>query len=118
MKPSLKSLLPLVAALLLGAGASMPVRAGDGQDHDRARQALENGEILPLRAIMERIERDTPGQIMAVELDRQEGRWIYEIKVLRKGGSLSKLRLDARDGTVLESKRREDKAQRRPGESP
>jgi uncharacterized membrane protein YkoI len=91
----------LSAALLLallGAGAG---QAGDGHDHDRARQALESGEILPLRTILERVERDYPGQIMEVELEREDARWIYEIKLLRTGGALVKLEIDARDGKLL-----------------
>lgn len=91
----------LSAALLLallGAGAG---QAGDGHDHDRARRALESGEILPLRTILERVERDYPGQIMEVELEREDARWIYEIKLLRTGGVLVKLKIDARDGALL-----------------
>jgi uncharacterized membrane protein YkoI len=91
----------LSAALLLallGAGAG---QAADGHDHDRARRALESGEIVPLRAILERVERDYPGQIMEVELEREDARWIYEIKLLRTGGALVKLEIDARDGKLL-----------------
>lgn len=90
----------LVALLLalLGSGAS---EAGDGHDHDRARRALESGEILPLRTILERVDRDYPGQIMEVELEREDGRWRYEIKVLRAGGALVKIEIDARDGALL-----------------
>jgi uncharacterized membrane protein YkoI len=91
----------LSAALLLallGAGAG---QAGDGHDHDRARRALESGEILPLRTILERVERDYPGQIMEVELEREDARWIYEIKLLRTGGALVKIEIDARDGALL-----------------
>lgn len=104
MKPRAKPLLGIAAAVLLGIGGILPVWAGDGHDHDRARQALESGEILPLRTILEQVEREVPGQIMEVELDRQDDRWIYEIKVLRRGGSLVKLKLDARDGTWFEGK--------------
>lgn len=99
----------LAAALilaLLGAGAS---QAGDVHDHDRARQALEAGEILPLRTILERVERDYPGQIMEVELERNVEGWRYEIKLLRTGGALVKLKIDARDGAVLDIKRKNDK---------
>ncbi len=91
----------LSAALLLallGAGVG---QAGDGHDHDRARRALESGEIVPLRTILERVERDYPGQIMEVELEREDARWIYEIKLLRTGGALVKLEIDARDGKLL-----------------
>ena len=96
------------AFIVLGAGASM---ASD--DHDRARHALEAGEILPLRVIVERIERGYPGQILDVELERGHvdgrQRWIYEIKVLRTGGSLVKLKVDARDGQIIKEKVREEK---------
>jgi uncharacterized membrane protein YkoI len=112
---------PLVSfsvALLLGIASSLPAQAGGAYDHDRARQALEAGEILPLRAILDRVERDTPGQIMEVELDRKDGRWIYEIKVLRTGGSLTKLKVDAADGAVLGSEARGAKGERRPGGNP
>ncbi len=73
----------------------------ENHDHDRARAAVAAGEVLPLRTILERVEREYPGQTMEVELDRKDGRWIYEIKQLRTGGELVKLKIDARDGTVL-----------------
>ena len=86
--------------LALGTGASL---AGDDRDHERARRALEAGEVLPLRTILERVERDHPGQAVDVELERDalRGRWIYEIKLLQSGGALVKLKVDARDATVL-----------------
>lgn len=96
------------AFLVLGAGASV---ASD--DHDRARHALEAGEILPLRTILERIEREYPGQILDVELEREHEisgpHWVYKVKVLRPGGSLVKLKVDARDGKVIKEKVREGK---------
>lgn len=98
--------------VLLGAG---PIQAGDVHDHDRARQALEAGEVLPLRTILERVERDYPGQIMEVELEHKDEGWRYEIKLLRTGGALVKLKIDARDGSVLGIKGKNDKDQRRGG---
>ena len=96
--------LPLCLALLAGTGA---VRAGE-EDHERARKALEAGEVLPLKAILQRVERAHPGQVMDVELEREhEGsaeRWIYKVKVLGSGGALLRLKVDARDGSVLGSK--------------
>ncbi|HRF12407.1 MAG: hypothetical protein AW09_003115 [Candidatus Accumulibacter phosphatis] len=88
------------ASLALGCGAAV---ASD--DHDRARQALEAGEVLPLRTILERVDREYPGQVVDVELERErensQERWVYKLKVLRSGGSLVKLKVDARDGTVI-----------------
>lgn len=97
-------------ALLVGLLHAGTGRAGDTHDHDRARQALESGEILPLRTILERVERDYPGQVMEVELDREDGRWRYEIKLLRRDGALVKLVLDARDGRPLRIKGARDKS--------
>ena len=91
----------IVAAVMLAMTAALPVHAGDSRDHDRARQALEAGEIMALKAILERVERDTPGRVIEVELEREAGRWIYEIKLLSAGGSIVELEVDARDGSVL-----------------
>ena len=96
----------LALSLGLGLAAVGPVHAGDPGDHDRARQALEAGEILPLKTVLERLARDNPGQIMEVELERRGERWVYEIKLLRAGGALAKLLVDARDGTVIAHRER------------
>ena len=69
------SRLPLWLVLL--AAIAGPAHARDGHDehdHDRARQALQAGEILPLKAILARVEKEHPGQVMEVELERREQR--------------------------------------------
>ena len=85
----------------------------DASDHDRARGALQAGEILPLRTILEWVERDHPGQVMEVELERESGRWIYEVKLLRADGTLVKLEIDARDARVLNVEDKRDRSPRR-----
>jgi uncharacterized membrane protein YkoI len=105
MAPALGIITRLVAVLLAGLVSSLAT-ADDG-DHDRARRALEAGEILPLRTIIERVEYDYPGQIIEVELERDDGLWIYEIELLRATGALLKLKVDAGDGTLLGIKGRD-----------
>jgi hypothetical protein len=104
-KRKLRALFIVLSAGLLACGSGAGI-AGD--DHDRARRALEAGEILPLRAILDRVEREYPGQVIDVELERDHGNgaehWIYDVKILRTGGSLVKLSVDARDGTIIRSK--------------
>lgn len=87
----------------------VPCRADDEHDHDRARRAVEAGEVLPLDKIMEGIERDYPGQIMEVELEQKRDRWVYEIKVLQTGGILVKLKIDGRTGNVIGPRERHQK---------
>ena len=105
-RPALTSVVILMTLTMLGTGVSY---AADNADHDRARQAVEAGDVLPLRTILERVEREYPGQVMEVELDREQGVWLYEVKVLREGGALVKLKIDARNGTVLGIKEKHDK---------
>lgn len=73
----------------------------DLHDHDRARRALEAGEIMPLNTVLERVAVTAPGRVIEVELERKKERWVYEIKLLRSGGVLVKLLVDARDATLI-----------------
>lgn len=88
----------LCASLLLGSA-----RADDDRDvdHDRARAALQAGEVLPLSTVLERVSRDYPGQVLEVELTRHDSRWIYKFKLLQPGGNLLRLHVDARTGAVM-----------------
>ncbi|HJV27231.1 MAG TPA: PepSY domain-containing protein [Aromatoleum sp.] len=90
-------------AALVGAMATSGIASADG-DHDRARSALERGEVLPLHVIIEKVERAYPGKVVEVELEREHDRWIYELRWLTRGGSLTKIEVDARDGTILGKK--------------
>ena len=99
----------LAAFTCLALLAYAPARADDVRDHDRARQALLAGEILPLKSILERVEREQPGQVMEVELEQKSAGWIYEVKLLQAEGRLLKLHVDARSGEILRVKQKEQK---------
>ncbi len=102
MRRVLKNRAVLLAGLCAATVAFGTVHADN--DHELARRALEAGEVLSLRSVLERIERVFPGEVIEVELEHEGDRWIYEIKLLRHGGGLLKLEVDARDGTVLGAK--------------
>jgi uncharacterized membrane protein YkoI len=94
--------------LLLAAAVSacaLPAQADGRRDHDRARAALEAGQILPLATVLERVRSSHPGEVLEVELEHEDGLWVYELKLLRRGGALLRLHVDARSGAVV--KRRE-----------
>lgn len=77
-----------------------------GSDHERARQALARGEIMPLTRILEIVERTVGGRVIDVEFEEEAGRFIYEIETLSAQGRLNKLSIDAKTGAIL--KRDED----------
>jgi uncharacterized membrane protein YkoI len=43
-----------------------------------------------------------PGDVIDVELERKDGQWRYEVKVLTSTGRVREVKLNARDGSVLE----------------
>lgn len=94
------------AAALLGGMLPLGVSHGDGRDHEKARRALEAGDILPLSKVLSIVERDYPGQVVEVEFEREDGVWVYELKVLQAGGRMVELEVDARDGMLRKSKMR------------
>lgn len=102
----LRLAVPTLAAVLLTGALGLPARASDHRDHERARQAVQAGQVLPLRTVLERLEREHPGQVLEVELEQDDDVWIYEVKLLQAGGQLVKLKLDARTAALLGSKSR------------
>lgn len=94
----------LAATLLAGSAWGPLAVAGSRGDHERALEAVRTGQVLPLRVVLERLEREQPGQVLEVELEREDNGWVYEVKLLREGGQLVKLKLDARTAIVLERK--------------
>lgn len=102
--------LSLLAVALVLAGA-VAVRADD--DHARAKAAREAGKIVSLQAILDRVQVEFTGSPVEVELDDEDGRWIYKVKLLAPGGAIVKLEYDARDGRLLSVKGRGADAARR-----
>lgn len=101
---AVKLVMTLVVSGLLGLAGllpALPASAHGDDDHERARAALRAGEVLPLATLLERLQRSHPGRVLEVELERDDGRWVYEVKLLRADGQLLKLALDARNGDVL-----------------
>jgi len=88
-----------LAAIFLSAAS--PVWASD-DDHVAARAALARGEILPLRSVLEIVQRRVPGDVIEVELDREDDGWEYEVKVLTSTGRVREVTLNARTGAILE----------------
>lgn len=96
----------LTLTCLLGAALLALPAAGRDDDHDRAREALKAGQVMPLRTLLERLERKYPGQVLDIEIEEEDGRLVYEVKLLQNDGRLIKLALDAKTATVLSRKDR------------
>ena len=102
-----------LSAGLLAFHLSSPVALAGG-DHDRARAAVQAGKVLWLKTVLARLERDHPGQVLDVELEQEDGRWVYEIRLLQSGGRLVRLEVDAATAEVLRRRERSRRSESRP----
>jgi uncharacterized membrane protein YkoI len=93
----------LAIGLALAAALLAPVVRADESvpDHDRARAALEAGEIVPLAEILDLAQAAVPGQPLEVELEREEGRWIYEVEIVTPDGRMVQTLWDAKTKELL-----------------
>ncbi len=80
--------------------------ASDKGDHERALQAVQSGQVMPLAKVLALVEKAHPGQVLEVALEHEKQQWHYEIKLLQPDGRLMKLLVDARTGEVLKRKTR------------
>lgn len=71
-------------------------------EQEMARQAVKRGEILPLKQILEQVNSEFEGDVIEIELDEDDGEWIYEIKMLTGQNRILEIEIDARNGRVLE----------------
>ena len=99
----LSGVLSLLAAFNGAANASDDANKWEDDDHsyDRARRAVDRGEILPMAQLLTHLHRQLPGEVVAVELEYEHGTWVYEFKVIDTRGRLIELYLDAGTGAVL-----------------
>jgi uncharacterized membrane protein YkoI len=95
----------LFAMLALVPLAPELAAADDWEDsntsHDRARRAVSGGEIIPIEQLISGISRQLPGDIVAVELEREDIGWVYELKILASDGRLHEVYVDAYSGRVV-----------------
>ncbi len=102
MRKRLALVLALLPALALADGKS---------SQDSARDAVARGEILSLAVLLPRIEAEFDGRVLDVELDRDDGVFVYELEILTRDGRLIEVEIDGKTGAVLEVE--DDKTKKR-----
>ncbi|MCC3862390.1 PepSY domain-containing protein [Pseudemcibacter aquimaris] len=75
--------------------------------HDQARDAVRSGNILSLSAIRRAVSSQYPGKIVDVRLlvpKRQGMSYLYDVRVLTRGGKLLSVTVDAQNAKILDVK--------------
>jgi uncharacterized membrane protein YkoI len=99
MRSTLRS---LGLAIAVGAIALLPhAVSGDERGQDCALGAFKDGEIQPLSAVLAAVREKMPGEVVKIELEREDGAWVYEIKILTSSGRRRKLEINARTLAII-----------------
>ena len=100
----MRAFVPLLLAALVAVAA--PAYA-DQDEHDDDRKTLErareHGDVLPLARIVELLRgQGIAGELLEVELDREDDGLVYEIYVLGNDGRRLELTVDPATGRILD----------------
>ena len=87
----------LISGAVLFTGVPL---ATASDDHERARMLRDAGEIMPLGEILQRPELDGM-RVIEAELEREDGRMVYELEVLDPDGRVREWYFDAATGEPL-----------------
>ena len=91
-----------IAILALMAAAPSFARDDDPERRDAVRRAVEAGEVLPLAQILDKVRVRVSGDVTGIEINREGGRWHYEVRVIDRGGRVLEVHVDAQTGKVEE----------------
>ncbi|HEX7072693.1 MAG TPA: PepSY domain-containing protein [Hyphomicrobiaceae bacterium] len=100
----------LLALAALGTGSPALARGDDDRshrkrssrhDHEQARRALEEGRARPLADILAEVRPRLGGEVIDVEFEREDGRYVYEFKVITPAGQLREIEVDALTAEIL-----------------
>jgi uncharacterized membrane protein YkoI len=89
---------PIATALALAFVGG--VRADD-VGPEVAKRLLSEGRIKPLSEILNSVTGKIPGKLIEVELELEDGKYVYEFKLLRPNGRVQEIEADAASGTIL-----------------
>lgn len=93
---------PATARRGVAAEGTAPRNPGIAQGTSQGIEAgLRGGAVLPLAQALDIATKQVPGEVIKVELEREHGQTIYEVKVLSGNGRVREIKLDAFNGTVL-----------------
>ena len=73
-------------------------------DHEKAIKAVNDGEILTLDQILQKINRNFDGRVVSINLkDNEKGLfgWVYDIMIIDVNNKVKQIRVDAGTSTVL-----------------
>ncbi len=76
-------------------------RADDDVGPEVAKRLLSEGRVRPLEEILTAVKAKVPGQLLEVELELEDGAYVYDLKILGANGRVVEVEADAKSGKIL-----------------
>lgn len=74
----------------------------DAREHYEAREALRLGKVRPLDQIIAAVRKEISGDIIEIEFERNDGRYVYELEIIDPSGRIIEVEVDAKSAEILE----------------
>lgn len=94
--------LPLQGIALADESRSNSVEDDDLPSHDDLSKLVKEGRIRPLSVLKAEVLTELPGELIDIRVDREDGRIIYEFRILRDSGRVTEVEVEAASGRIVE----------------
>lgn len=91
----------VAGAVVAGAVGRSGAASAEVISADHVKAMVEQGEILSLQEILQINGKTLSGRIVSIELEREKGRLVYELRVLPPKGRYKKIEIDAVSGEIV-----------------
>lgn len=80
---------------------------------EQAHEARKKGHVQSLREVVRGTAEQFPGKLLKAVLQRQDEQWIYTLIILQEGGYITKVWVDAQQGSLIKYKSRKHHGHRK-----
>jgi uncharacterized membrane protein YkoI len=103
----LRAALIAIALTMTMAPTDFAAAAEKKRDQDQVRGVMKQQKLIPYGEIARRVQSRFKGRIVGQELRQySRERWVYELKILKIGGQVVSVLVDAHSGQILGSRGR------------
>lgn len=99
----MKSRHHIIGAVLAGASllTCVSLARADDVGPEVAKRLLSEGRVRPLEEILAGVKEKVAGELLEVELELEDGGYVYDLKILGANGRVVEVEADAKSGKIL-----------------